>query len=947
MKRRFVRACIALACLCPLVATAQGLPQPSPAAPAANPTAATPIRADREVEIAADAFAKDPATPKWVEPHAIVDSKAAGPVVVELGDTQVMIGERTVTYAHRAIKINDQVALTPLGRLPLLFIPDYQRLVLHTFQLIRDGVVLDRLADAKVRFLQQETGLSNYMYSGIVTASILIDDLRVGDTLEVAYSLIGTNPVFGNRFGAAENWDQPLPTAYRRVIVNAPVDRPVRWRFHGDLSTKFPAPTEHIHNGIRTLTFDEHDVVAIPQEPGVPQGFNTYRWLQLSEYDSWQSVATWAAGLFEVHEEAPSPERRALVATLMAMPTVEERIVGALEFVQSQVRYFSVSLGTSSHQPTAPNIVMTRRYGDCKDKSLLLFTLLKDMGIPSTPVLARLGNRSGFDDWLPTPLAFDHVIVAVDVDGAHYFLDSTRLGQHGKLARMGQAHDGAQVLPAATVGGMLTRIVVPNRDELVRDDRTESLVVEKLDGDGVLTATETLTGVGAENLRVGFGAVTKERYDTGVTSDMEKRYAGAKLLEPVRIDDDREDNRFKITARFTLPKPVTHANGQYRVVFRADNLARIFTVPQEAKRRAPIVLRFPVTATYRFDATFPDEVAVTLDPRAESVDSRYFKSTASRSFLGNHSESAIEIRTLSDRVAAADLQLLKDDLQKFARTYPSGVLVADSEIKKPVFLGLGKKDFATSLKDRQEDLVKRVSTTITGGKLTGADLARAYCTRAYAYAALGKGDDALKDGDHAIEAEADNAASLLCRATLRTQFKQFDGAIEDASQAIVFGSDTGRPWQIRGQARFYQGRYAEAAADFAKAATMDHDDRVNVMHDLWRALSYRRMKKPLPDDLQKRAAEAPRGDWPRPVLAMFADRLTPDEVTTLAASKSGDEASMIGTEADFYIGEFYLTNDDATKARESFTAARARGVIIYIEYGAAAIELDRLGAAAH
>ncbi len=202
-----------------------------------------------------------------------------------------------------------------------------------------------------------------------------------------------------------------------------------------------------------------------------PPGFSTFRWIQFSEYGDWQAVATWAASLFDEGEAPRRRARAAIVATLMAKPTVEERVVGALEFVQSQVRYFSVSLGTSSHRPTAPNTVLARRYGDCKDKSLLLVTLLKDMGIAEHAGARAARQPTGFDDWLPTPLAFDHVIVAVDVDGQRYWLDSTRQGQHGALATMGQAHDGAQVLPASSTAGRLQRIDVPNRDALVLNER--------------------------------------------------------------------------------------------------------------------------------------------------------------------------------------------------------------------------------------------------------------------------------------------------------------------------------------------------------------------------------------------------------------------------------------------------------------------------------------------
>ena len=925
--------CIAT-CLIAATGTAQEPPLGAPVAPGAS-------QPDREIQIASDAFVKDPALPKWVLPHAIAEPKATGPAVLVLSDSQILVADSPVAYSHRAVRVNDASVLSALGRVSLVFIPAYQRMVLHTLRVVRDGAVLDRLPVAQVRFLQRETGLESNVYSGLVTASILVDDLRVGDTLEIAFSTIGANPVFGPTFSGAEGWDQFLPIDERRVVLNAPVRRAIRWRTHGDLTPAIAAPVEKIVGDVRVLTFEGKGLASLSPEAAVPNGVSTARWIEFSEYANWNGVATWAESLFVDHEP-PSAERKSVVATLMAKPTVEERVVGALEFVQSQVRYFSVSLGTSSHRPTLPNTVLTRRYGDCKDKSLLLVTLLGDMGIASTPALAKLGNRTGFDDRLPTPLAFDHVIVAVTVDGAPYWLDATRMGQHGRLARMGQVHDGAEILPASAGTQSLVRIAVPNREELARDDRIEDLVLTKLDGDGTLHVTATQHGVSAEAFRAVRGLLTQERLDTVATNEMEKRYPGAKLVEPVKLEDDPVENRMTLTYAVSLPKPAKRVGSAWQVPIRPDNILQIFTLPPDAKRRAPVAVRFPVNAHYRFAATLPDEVAAAIDPSSITVDDPAFVSTQEFSFRGNRWVSEAVVRTVADRVAVADLPRLRDDLQKVQRGLPGGVLVRDTDLRKTGFLGIGRKDLATTLKSRQEDIVKRTSATIQAGRLTGGDLARAYCDRAAAQLTLDHAQEATSDADKAVEIDPNDPEMLVCRGQTRLGNREFAPAIDDFSRAVVMGADGGHAYHLRGQAKFHLDRFADAAADFAKANAADRDDRSTLSHDLWRAMAYRRLKQALPDDLQKRAATDPRGDWPRPALALLADRLGPDEVGPLAAKKPGDAAELNGTEADFFVGEWYLSRGELPKARESFAASRARGVIIYTEYAASGLELEKL-----
>jgi len=138
--------------------------------------------------------------------------------------------------------------------------------------------------------------------------------------------------------------------------------------------------------------------------------------------------------------------------------------------VQSEVRYFSISLGENSHRPEVPDVVLRRRYGDCKDKSFLLIALLRELGIKSRPVLLEIGRHRGLETTLPSAQLFDHAIVEVTVRDRKYYLDPTRLGQHGNLERMGQAHEDSQILVVAPETTDLARITTPNLKDLVREE---------------------------------------------------------------------------------------------------------------------------------------------------------------------------------------------------------------------------------------------------------------------------------------------------------------------------------------------------------------------------------------------------------------------------------------------------------------------------------------------
>ena len=77
---------------------------------------------------------------------------------------------------------------------------------------------------------------------------------------------------------------------------------------------------------------------------------------------------------------------------------------------------------------------MSRRFGDCKDKALLLVTLLRALGTEAEPALVNTEARQAIADWLPSPLAFDHVIVRFVFQSRTYWVDATRALQRGTLA---------------------------------------------------------------------------------------------------------------------------------------------------------------------------------------------------------------------------------------------------------------------------------------------------------------------------------------------------------------------------------------------------------------------------------------------------------------------------------------------------------------------------------
>ena len=184
------------------------------------------------------------------------------------------------------------------------------------------------------------------------------------------------------------------------------------------------------------------DVKAVQDEPDSPPWQSGYRWLEYSEYTDWRDVVNWGTALYDL-PAAATPAFDAVYAQLAAQAKSPEDFVSlALRYTQDEIRYLGLEFGENSHRPNPPESVINRKFGDCKDKSLLLTALLRRHGITAAPAIVATSFRYGLADSLAGPGLFDHVITRVELKGRQYWLDGTRLYQTGRLDTLGRVDYG-------------------------------------------------------------------------------------------------------------------------------------------------------------------------------------------------------------------------------------------------------------------------------------------------------------------------------------------------------------------------------------------------------------------------------------------------------------------------------------------------------------------------
>ncbi|HEV7405390.1 MAG TPA: DUF3857 domain-containing protein, partial [Chthoniobacteraceae bacterium] len=350
-----------------------------------------------------------------------------------LRDAQRHLGEAT-EYRHIAFRLLTQAGVQNGSTLSFEFDPAYEKLEFHQLVVHRDGRPMDRLPQQEIKVFQRETNLENQLYDGRLTASIILDDVRVGDTIEYAYSRRGENPIYAGHWLGSVAVERTKQVHQARERLLCPAGRPPpQFKGHATEVQARVGPA----GDLTEYRWDADDQPGRILEGDVPSWVDTLGWVQFSDFQSWSEVAQWASTLFAPAASAPGaplPEELETEAVaLEELPAGAPRIVGALRYVQDNFRYLGIEIGANSHQPYPVAKVCARRFGDCKDKANLLSTLLRRLGFDADPALVATDWRHAIAGWLPTPWAFNHAIVRVNWNGRAYWLDPTREHQGGTL----------------------------------------------------------------------------------------------------------------------------------------------------------------------------------------------------------------------------------------------------------------------------------------------------------------------------------------------------------------------------------------------------------------------------------------------------------------------------------------------------------------------------------
>lgn len=394
--------------------------------------------------------------PAWVQVASLPTTHSTSPIV--LLDTQERIeGGRLWVYTDRAVRIENPQVLQGAGTIEASWSPDEGDLIIHRVAIVRDGKEIDVLKQgAHFDVLRREQQLEMRTINGLLTATLVVPGLRVGDILRLSYSITTKDMALGGKTQAIIPLAaKPFDIGFARAIVSWPARESVTWRTAAPLKNLRPV----VAGGYDTLTIPLPLAKPADLPDDAPLRYHVLpQLLQVSDFAGWHDVSRVMAPLFVTKGliDPAGPIAKQVAEIEKASPRPLDRALAALRVVQDQISYLANGMNGGNYIPQTPAETWSKRYGDCKAKTLLLLAMLRQMGIEAEPFIVASKTGDALPEMLPMPADFDHIIVHAVIEGTDYWLDGTSSGAN--LDDIGAVPDFSYGLPLRAEGADLTAL---------------------------------------------------------------------------------------------------------------------------------------------------------------------------------------------------------------------------------------------------------------------------------------------------------------------------------------------------------------------------------------------------------------------------------------------------------------------------------------------------------
>jgi len=368
----------------------------------------------------------------WVSEHSVdldrdISNKEAGAVMMGMQQQLRFAEDSDEMFIGSQILIQTPQGLQGMGTISIPWSPDVSTLIIHKLHILRQKEIIDVLGSGQTfTILRREANLESAALDGILTAAIQPEDMRVGDIVDMAFTIRAHDPVLkGHSETMVEFYNNAPDTEFS---LHAFWDDGSRMRWQK--SDALPPPKITKQKNLTRLTQKLSGTSNLVHPDKAPARYAPVRTIEFSDFGGWNEISALMSPLYI--EAAKIPPGSSLMAEVDKIreasndPKIQTDL--ALALVQDRLRYVYRGMNTGNLVPADALSTWKRKFGDCKGKTALLIAILAELGIEAVPAAVSTSQGDGLDKRLPLVGHLDHILVKANIAGKTYWLDGTRQG---------------------------------------------------------------------------------------------------------------------------------------------------------------------------------------------------------------------------------------------------------------------------------------------------------------------------------------------------------------------------------------------------------------------------------------------------------------------------------------------------------------------------------------
>ena len=474
-----------------------------------------------------------------------------------LEDHQILIRDSGHSIFRRDVfQISTRAGLDDAG-LVSLFRAREDALSLNWVRIHRGDAVLDVTEQLDFTVMQREPGLFDGIVTGDETLSAPISQLQVGDILDIAWTKDVVPPIFEHEFqhGLTELPFAPVRARYHSYTISE--GRPL----YVTRSPAIPLTVTH-KNGFVTKELALFDAEPPEFDLYQPIWRHPFGEVLVTTFSDWEQISSGLAEAYAPDGNLGPLAQRQVQEIIATSETETDRVTAALRYVQSTIRYHGDQIGAGGYIPREPYLVEERGWGDCKDKALLLISMLDVMGIRADVALVNTFRGKSLDTVLPGPWLFDHAIVRVHGTEGIYFLDPTEDFQGGRGPDIAHGDFGF-ALPLIQGGSTLVALPDPTSVQPLEEVFDTYDFVNTTDVAAELYVDHIYRGALADQERRKLNVQPLTARGKDFLETLKYRFEDIEEIGPLKVTDDLDLNEIRYTVKYAIPQSTFEENDQW------------------------------------------------------------------------------------------------------------------------------------------------------------------------------------------------------------------------------------------------------------------------------------------------------------------------------------------------------------------------------------------------